>query len=94
MEWYVWALLFGGFAFGLLAGGLFVAIRHRISIPYAGNVIVDMRRDCDDAIRIESHRRLSHWQKYKHLKFDVVVMYDKPVNQVINLQHNDFTTRI
>ena len=78
MDWTTVLLLSIGFITGIVFCWVWLTIRRRMKIPWAGNIIVDMRRDCEDAIRIESPRGISKWSKYKQLLFSVVVEYDKP----------------
>lgn len=51
---------------------IFFAIRY----PYAGNVVIDIRRDATDSLYIESPKNLNNWKKYKTLRFDVDIKQD------------------
>lgn len=44
--------------------------------PYAGNVVIDIRRTAEDSIYVESPRNLNDWKKYKTLRFDVEIKQD------------------
>ena len=58
---------------GIFVGFMIGFIWLRKKLPWAGNIIVDLHRDCLDVIRIESPRNLSKWKNYKELRFDVIV---------------------
>lgn len=47
-----------------------------IKYPYAGNVVIDIRRTAEDSIYIESPKNLNNWKKYKTLRFDVDIKQD------------------
>lgn len=47
-----------------------------IKYPYAGNVVIDIRRTAEDSIYVESPRNLNDWKKYKTLRFDVEIKQD------------------
>lgn len=51
---------------------IFFAIKY----PYAGNVVIDIRRTAEDSIYIESPKNLNSWKKYKTLRFDVEIKSD------------------
>ncbi len=51
---------------------IFFAIKY----PYAGNVVIDIRRTAEDSIYVESPRNLNDWKKYKTLRFDVEIKQD------------------
>ena len=47
-----------------------------VKFPYAGNVVIDIRRDSNDSLYIESPKNLNNWKKYKTLRFDVEIKQD------------------
>ena len=47
-----------------------------IKYPYAGNVVIDIRRTAEDSIYIESPKNLNNWKKFKTLRFDVDIKQD------------------
>lgn len=47
-----------------------------VKFPYAGNVVIDIRRDSDDSLYIESPKNLNNWKRYKTLRFDVEIKQD------------------
>lgn len=53
-----------------------IVIFFAIKFPYAGNVVIDIRRTAEDSIYIESPRNLNSWKKYKTLRFDVEIKQD------------------
>lgn len=66
-------MIFIGIAIGLALGILLSFIYVRKTHPYAGIVLIDTRRDCEDTISIQGTKNLSKWQYKKHLIFDVEV---------------------
>lgn len=53
-----------------------IVIFFAIKFPYAGNVVIDIRRTAEDSIYIESPKNLNSWKKYKTLRFDVEIKQD------------------
>lgn len=47
-----------------------------VKFPYAGNVVIDIRRDSNDSLYIESPKNLNNWKRYKTLRFDVEIKQD------------------
>lgn len=74
--WLVVGLIMFGFCFGVGIGIICEALRNRSKAPMAGNILVDLRRNCNDVISIESPKNMSKWAKYKKLTFNVVVLYE------------------
>lgn len=55
---------------------VFMVILFAKKYPFAGTVVLDIRRDATDSIYIESPRNLNSWKKYKALRFDVDIKQD------------------
>lgn len=63
------------FIVGIIIGTVLTKIRYSRKIPWAGNVVIDTRRPNGDTIGIESPKNITHWHKYKEIRFTVIAMW-------------------
>ena len=63
------------FIVGILIGSVLTKIRYSRKIPWAGNVVIDTRRPNGDTIGIESPKNITHWDRYKEIRFTVIAMW-------------------
>lgn len=63
-----WILAF----FGTLLLGFNIGIIYvKKTWPYAGEVVIDLRRDSNDTVSIQSYKGLNYWHTKKGLRFKV-----------------------
>jgi len=65
------------FIAGIIIGSVWTKVRYKRKTPWAGELEYDMRRDTTDAIRISSSHNMSHWYKYKEIRFTVIPLFEQ-----------------
>ena len=77
MDWAMFWVVYCSMVIGVVIGIIAEKVINKKKAPWAGNVLIDLRRDCDDMIQIESPRNISKWKDYKYLTYSVIV-FGKP----------------
>lgn len=75
IDWLLFAFMCGVCLIGVVIGIVIEKIHQNKKIPWAGNVVIDTRRPNGDTIGIESPHNITHWHKYKQLKFTVIALW-------------------
>ncbi len=78
MEWYEFLFMSVACLIGVIIGVVIEKLHHHKVAPWAGNVLIDLRRDCDDMIQIESPKMMSKWKDYKYLTYSVITFGELP----------------
>lgn len=64
------------FLSGIVIGIVIKDIRFKKKVPWAGNVIIDVRRPNGDTISIESPKNITKWHKHKEIRFSVIALWE------------------
>lgn len=76
IDWLLFAFMCGVGFIGVIIGIVVEKIHQNKRIPWAGNVVIDTRRPNGDTIGIESPHNVTHWHKYKQIKFTVIPLWE------------------